>query len=156
MKKLIIFILFAVPQHNSWLQLIYAGQRIEGSWPENVERRRWLKELCSMNIKKRRAGRKKSKIAMNPHHTIQLTNLYRYPITLRALFNEFLLGHRTVFINIIPLHAPRSFIRLQRSGIGRMPNNPGFQRSGIGRIPNNPGTSNQSQNVSYHEIKGVQ
>ena len=33
-----------------------------------------------------------------------------------------------------------------------MPNNPVFQRSGIGRIPNNPGTSNQSQNVAHHEI----
>ena len=100
--------------------------------------RRCLKELCSITIKKRRAGRKKSKIAMNPHHPIQLTNPYRSPITLRVLFNEFLLGHRTVFINIIPLHSPRRF--------------QGFQRSGIGRMPNNPGTSNQSQNVAYHEI----
>jgi hypothetical protein len=89
---------------------------------------------------------------MNPHHTIQLTNLYRYPITLRALFNEFLLGHRTVFINIIPLHAPRSFMGLQRSGIGRMPNNPGFQRSETERTPNSPGTLNLNQDVTYHEM----
>ena len=86
---------------------------------------------------------------MNPHHPLsRLPNPYRPLFPLRV----FLFGRRMVFINIIPLHAPRSFMGLQRSGIGRMPNNPGFQRSETERTPNSPGTLNLNQDVTYHEM----
>ena len=71
---------------------------------------------------------------MNPHHPIsRLPNPYRSLFPLRA----FLIGHRMVFINIIPLNSPRRFQGFQRSGIGRMPNNPGTPR-----------LANQSQNIA--------
>ena len=87
---------------------------------------------------------------MNPYHPLsRLPNPYRPLFPLRV----FLLGHRMVFINIIPHNSPRRFQGIQRSG--DYTSSPrifqGFQRSGIGRMPNNPGTprlANQSQNIA--------